>query len=61
MRRKLRLLVAGGLLMAPALIALAVTGPALAQKSGGILQMPNFTSPASMSIHEGSTPGLLGH
>src|SRR5712675_1385162 len=55
MRRKLRLLVAGGLLMAPALMALAVTGPALAQKSGGILQMPNFTSPASMSIHEEST------
>src|SRR3977135_3052385 len=55
MRRKLRLLVAGGLLMAPALMPLAVTGPALAQKSGGILQMPNFTSPASMSIHEEST------
>src|SRR5258708_39959995 len=55
MRRKLRLLVAGGVLMAPALMALAVTGPALAQKSGGILQMPNFTSPASMSIHEEST------
>src|SRR5712675_502899 len=55
MRRKLRLLVAGGVLMAPALMALPVTGPALAQKSGGILQMPNFTSPASMSIHEEST------
>src|SRR4030088_665887 len=41
--------------MAPALMALAVTGPALAQKSGGILQMPNFSSPASMSIHEEST------
>src|SRR5712691_4622546 len=29
--------------------------PAFAQKPGGILQMPNFTSPASMSIHEEST------
>jgi len=29
--------------------------PALSQKSGGILQMPGFTSPASMSIHEEST------
>jgi ABC-type transport system substrate-binding protein len=25
---------------------------ALAQKSGGILKMPDFASPASMSIHE---------
>jgi len=30
-------------------------GPALAQKSGGILQMLDFASPASMSIHEEST------
>ena len=29
--------------------------PAVAQKSGGTLQMPNFASPASMSIHEEST------
>ena len=29
--------------------------PAFAQTPGGILQMPNFTSPASMSIHEEST------
>src|SRR5437870_13180249 len=29
--------------------------PALAQKSGGILQMPDFASPASMSMHEEST------
>ncbi len=28
---------------------------AFAQKPGGILQLPNFTSPASMSIHEEST------
>src|SRR5712692_5652227 len=32
-----------------------VAEPALAQKSGGILQMPGFSSPASMSIHEEST------
>jgi peptide/nickel transport system substrate-binding protein len=35
--------------------AIATAGPALAQKSGGILQMPGFTTPASMSIHEEST------
>jgi hypothetical protein len=29
---------------------------ALAQKSGGILKMPDFASPASMSIHEEVTP-----
>jgi len=29
--------------------------PATAQKAGGTLQMPNFASPASMSIHEEST------
>src|SRR6266853_1792213 len=28
---------------------------ALAQKSGGILQMPDFASPACMSLHEKST------
>src|SRR5690349_4511389 len=28
---------------------------ALAQKSGGILKMPDFASPASMSIHEEAT------
>ena len=30
-------------------------GPALAQKPGGILQLPHFDSPASMSIHEEAT------
>jgi peptide/nickel transport system substrate-binding protein len=51
MRQKLRLLGAiGGLLG-----ALAVAGPALAQKSGGVLRMLDFASPASMSIHEEST------
>src|SRR5438067_13445086 len=52
---KLRLFVAGVLLT-----AMVAAAPALAQKSGGILQMPNFTSPASMSIHEESTIAVLG-
>src|SRR5262249_6295007 len=41
-----------------AVFALAVTVvamPALAQKSGGILKMYFFDSPASMSIHEEAT------
>jgi peptide/nickel transport system substrate-binding protein len=50
MTRKPRLLIAGGLLA-----AMAIANPALGQKSGGILQMPGFASPASMSIHEEST------
>jgi peptide/nickel transport system substrate-binding protein len=37
------------------LAALGVAGPACAQKPGGILQIPGFASPASMSIHEEST------
>jgi peptide/nickel transport system substrate-binding protein len=37
------------------LAALLVAENSLAQKSGGILQMPGFASPASMSIHEEST------
>src|SRR5262249_44962668 len=40
---------------AAALIALAVGGPALAQKSGGILRLQHFDSPASVSILEEST------
>jgi len=36
-------------------LVMALVGPAFAQKPGGILQMPGFTSPASMSIHEEST------
>jgi peptide/nickel transport system substrate-binding protein len=40
----------GGLLLAAATLT-----PAFAQKPGGILQMPGFSSPASMSIHEEST------
>jgi peptide/nickel transport system substrate-binding protein len=38
-----------------ALASVAGAGPALAQKHGGILQMMDFASPASMSIHEEST------
>jgi peptide/nickel transport system substrate-binding protein len=36
-------------------LLIATGAPALAQKPGGILQMPGFASPASMSIHEEST------
>jgi len=36
------------------LAALLVAAAAFAQKPGGILQMPGFASPASMSIHEES-------
>src|SRR6266853_1578752 len=50
MMRKLRAFAAAvGLLVA------SLVGPALAQKPGGILQMPDFASPASMSVHEEST------
>src|SRR5262252_489082 len=38
-----------------ALAATFVAAPALAQKSGGILKMYFFDSPASMSIHEEAT------
>src|SRR6516165_10736082 len=37
------------------LAALLGAGTAFAQEPGGILQMPGFASPASMSIHEEST------
>jgi peptide/nickel transport system substrate-binding protein len=37
------------------LIALAAGGPALAQKPGGVLKLPHFDSPASMSILEEAT------
>jgi len=36
-------------------LSLASAPSVLAQKQGGILQMPGFASPASMSIHEEST------
>src|SRR5712672_2382641 len=51
MARNLRAPAATGALLVALL--LAVTG--FAQKPGGVLQMPNFASPASMSIHEEST------
>src|ERR1700693_1190386 len=35
------------------------TGAALAEKSGGVLKMPNFASPASMSIHEEITRAAI--
>jgi peptide/nickel transport system substrate-binding protein len=50
MGRRRSCLVAGALLA-----ALLVANAAFAQKQGGILQMPDFASPASMSIHEEST------
>src|SRR5437016_352958 len=51
MARTLRsVIVAGGLL-----IVVAAAAPADAQKSGGILRLSHFDSPASMSILEEST------
>jgi peptide/nickel transport system substrate-binding protein len=42
--------------VASALLATSlIGGPVFAQQPGGILQMPGFASPASMSIHEEST------
>ena len=40
---------------APLVLAVAASGPALAQKPGGILKMYSPDSPASMSIHEEAT------
>src|SRR5687767_5912139 len=51
MRREFRL----GAAVIGLLAGLSVSGPAPAQKSGGVLQMLDFASPASMSIHEEST------
>ena len=51
MRRDMRVLAAVGVLS----FALCVTDAALAQKQGGILRMPHFDSPASMSLLEEST------
>jgi peptide/nickel transport system substrate-binding protein len=48
---RLRSCLAASTLLAALLVATAV----FAQKPGGILQMPGFASPASMSIHEEST------
>src|SRR6266478_1110750 len=41
------------------LLATAARGPALAQKSGGVLKLSHFDSPASMSILEESTRAAL--
>jgi peptide/nickel transport system substrate-binding protein len=38
-----------------AVIALTAAGPAVAEKSGGILKVQHWDSPASMSIHEEAT------
>src|SRR5438067_7025542 len=51
MRRKRHWVAAIGVLLA----GMAVGLPASAQKPGGTLQMLDFASPASMSIHEEST------
>jgi peptide/nickel transport system substrate-binding protein len=41
------------------LFALMATGSAVAQKSGGVMKILHFDSPASMSIHEESTRATL--
>src|ERR1700730_15730745 len=51
MKRDLRVLAAAIVLS----LAFSVTDAALAQKQGGILRMPHFDSPASMSLLEEST------
>jgi peptide/nickel transport system substrate-binding protein len=50
MKRHLVVLAAAG-----ALLCICYPGAALAQKSGGIVRVPWFDSPASMSMHEEST------
>src|SRR5947199_5420870 len=55
MKRSLRGLVAAGSL----LIVLWASDPALAQKSGGILKISHFDSPASMSLLEESTAAAV--
>ena len=41
------------------LLTLAGTGAAMAQKTGGVLRVYHRDSPASMSIHEEGTIGVL--
>ena len=55
MKPDLRVLAAAGSLS----LALVFADAALAQKSGGILKISHFDSPASMSIHEESTAATL--
>jgi peptide/nickel transport system substrate-binding protein len=54
MRQHLRAIAAAG-----ALLALAGGSPASAQKSGGVLKISFFDSPASMSLHEEATGAAL--
>jgi peptide/nickel transport system substrate-binding protein len=56
MERNLRVLAAAGALAG----ILCVAAPAAAQKSGGILKVYFFDSPASMSIHEEATIAAQG-
>jgi peptide/nickel transport system substrate-binding protein len=51
MKRDIRVVAAAGALV----VVLFAAGAADAQKSGGILRVPWFDSPASMSMHEEST------
>src|SRR5215831_10823932 len=55
MKRDLRILAAAGTLA----LALSTAQPALGQKQGGVLRVPFFDSPASMSLHEESTFAAL--
>ena len=55
MKRGLRVLAAAGSLS----LALSAAGAALGQKTGGILKVGHFDSPASMSTHEESTTRQL--
>src|SRR6266852_4178024 len=55
MKRDFRVLAAAGSLV----LALSAADAAFAQKQGGILRMPFFDSPASMSLHEESTFAAL--
>src|ERR1044071_7806424 len=55
MRRHLRWLAAAS----PLLLAVSSTSPALGQKSGGILNISHFDSPASMSLHEEATAAVV--
>src|SRR5713226_5756284 len=55
MKRQVRGLAIAGALLLP----LCSGGPALAQKSGGILKISFFDNPASMSLHEEATGAAL--
>src|SRR3954469_7986140 len=55
MRRHLRWLAAAS----PLLLAVSSTSPALGQKSGGILNISHFDTPASVSLHEEATAAAV--